>query len=136
MADVVGLIAASGQFIEQGNKIIKLYKDLHDRVRDVPTEMPKRIEVVEDLIRLCEGIKTRPSLETSHTLHALEACTNTAEELCKLFRGITFTADDPLSHKTWMAIVGKAKDSEINNKFHELEGHKASLGLGLGLATQ
>lgn len=39
MAEIVGLVAASGQFLEESIKIVKLSKALYDKVQDAPEEI-------------------------------------------------------------------------------------------------
>ncbi|RFN48575.1 hypothetical protein FIE12Z_7155 [Fusarium flagelliforme] len=47
MAEVVGLIAASGQFIEESIKIIKIARAARDKYRDAPKETDNWQQQVE-----------------------------------------------------------------------------------------
>ncbi|KAH7198799.1 uncharacterized protein B0J16DRAFT_379244 [Fusarium flagelliforme] len=93
MAEVVGLIAASGQFIEESIKIIKIARAARDKYRDAPKETDnwQQQDIVSTLDR-CKAI-------SNSLLHTLDA--------------IQFSESDSFRHKTWRAAVSFLKEEEI-----------------------
>ena len=127
MAEVLGIMASSGQFLEQSIKIVKLSKKLYDNIRDAPSDIQKFRDEIEQLRTLVDSTKTSPSLQVDDLKPTIDRC----HELCRSFLDIlvqiNFEKTDGLGRKTWKAVGGLAKESEIRNYFQQLERLKSTL---------
>lgn len=99
MAEVVGLVAASGQFIEESIKIIKIAKAARDKYRDSPAEIEKWQRQVESLQKLVESIP--PSLQdVKEVTFTVDRCKAISGSLLHTFDSLQFSESDSRRHKT------------------------------------
>lgn len=120
MAEVVGLIAAGGQFIEESIKIIKIAKAARDKYRDAPTEIHNWQQQVESLQQLVESIP--PSLrDEKGIVSTVDRCKAISNSLLHTFDAIQFSESDSFRHKTWRSAVSLLREEEIRSSFSELE---------------
>ena len=127
MAEVVGIVAASGQFIEQSAKIYKLTKRFRDQLRDGPEEIGAWRTELQHLESLITQIKNSPSLQVDDLEPTINQCNSVSGKLLEIFDQINFSKADPLGHKTWKAVEGLAKESEIQDLFGQIERLKSTL---------
>ncbi|CAM1507445.1 Fc.00g070860.m01.CDS01 [Cosmosporella sp. VM-42] len=136
MAEVVGLVAAAGQFVEQSIKIIKFSKALYDKVQGAPEELQKWRQEIEEVQKLVTSIEDSPALRGSETTKAsIDRCNSVSNELQAIFTELDFEETDALGRKTWKAIGGLAKESEIRRLFEEIERLKSTLNTQIGVAN-
>ncbi|KAJ4013730.1 hypothetical protein NW766_005969 [Fusarium irregulare] len=132
MAEVVGLVAASGQFIEESIKIIKIAKAARDKYRDAPKEIESWQQQVENLQKLVESIP--PSLrDVKEITSTVDRCKAISNSLLHTFDSLQFSESDSFRHKTWRAAVSLLKEGEIRSLFTELEQLKSSLSLHIAI---
>ncbi|KAH7133696.1 hypothetical protein EDB81DRAFT_949989 [Dactylonectria macrodidyma] len=129
MAEALGIAAAAAQFAGLALKIAKTGKDIYDQLQNVPEQVPKWLEQIDGLQSIVSNIKSCPELQTDNVGLLLKSCVSTSEELLRSLNGLHFSADDPLGQRTWKAVVGKTKETELRNLFEEIERIKSALGL-------
>ncbi|KAJ4322368.1 hypothetical protein N0V84_004839 [Fusarium piperis] len=150
MADPVAIAAATTQFTEQTVKIVRLCKKVYDKVQDGPQEVRVWRSELEQLQALVEEIRHSPTLNSSahdtlvhetptHGVPApgsgqaivdtIQSCTSVSADLCAIFDRFDFHDSDPVDRKTWKAIGGLAKESDIRELFTQLERLKSTLTL-------
>lgn len=138
MADPLAIATATTQFAEQSVKIVRLCKKVYDKVQDGPKEVQAWRSELEQLQALVEGIQNSPALNSSaHVVppsrngqaivETIQSCTSVSADLCAIFDRFDFHDSDPVGRKTWKAIGGLAKESEIKNLFAQLERLKSTL---------
>ena len=135
MAEAVGLVAASGQFIEQSIKIIKLSKALYDKVQGAPSELQSWRQKLEELRGLVRKIKQSPALPNADIEAAIVRCKDLCNNLNTIFDKLDFKETDPIGRKTWKAIGGLAKEQEIRDLFQQIEKVKSSLTVHMGVVA-
>ena len=136
MAEVVGLVAAAGQFVEQSIKIIKLSKALYDKVQDAPEELKGWGQEIEEVQKVVISIENAPALRRSDTAKAtIDHCNSVSNELRTLFKELEFEETDALGRKTWKAVGGLAKEPEIRRLFEEIERQKSTLNTQIAVAN-
>ncbi|KAF4450039.1 ankyrin repeat [Fusarium albosuccineum] len=128
MAEVVGIIAASGQFLEQSLKIYSLSKKLLDQINDAPKEIEEWRDELQGLQKLVAAIETSPALQTDDLEPIVNQCKSVANVLSDILAQIEFSSTDSFGHKTWKAIGGLAKEAEIRDLFGQIERLKSTLG--------
>jgi predicted RNase H-like nuclease (RuvC/YqgF family) len=134
MAEVVGLVAAGGQFIEESIKIIKIAKAARDKYRDAPKEIENWQQQVESLKALVESIP--PSLrDAKEIVSTVDRCKAISNSLLHTLDAIQFSESDSFRHKTWRAAVSVLKEGEIRSSFSELEQLKSSLSLHIAVSN-
>lgn len=132
MAEVVGLVAASGQFIEESIKIIKIAKAARDKYRDAPKEIDNWQQQVESLQQLVESIPSSLR-DVKEIVSAIDRCKAINNSLLHTFDSLQFSESDSFRHKTWRAAVSLLKEGEIRSSFSELEQLKSSLSLHIDI---
>ncbi|RSL56270.1 hypothetical protein CEP53_006834 [Fusarium sp. AF-6] len=145
MADPLAIATATTQFIEQTVKIVQLCKKVYEKVQDGPEEVQMWRSELEQLRALVEEIQRSPALNgqvpgspalgspalgnDQVILSTIQHCTTVSIDLCAIFDRFDFDHSDPLGRKTWKAIGGLAKESDIRDLFTQLERLKSTLGL-------
>lgn len=127
MAEIVGLVAASGQFLEESIKIVKLSKALYDKVQDAPEEIELWRSQINRLQELVTDVRDSPTLHTAQINATIEDCEKVGHRLCQIFDRLDFDTTDPLGRKTWRAIRGLANEDEIRDLFSQIEHLKTTL---------
>ncbi|KAF4981704.1 hypothetical protein FZEAL_2506 [Fusarium zealandicum] len=127
MAEVVGLVAASGQFLEQSIKIIKFSKALHDKIQDAPDEIEAWRSQMTRLRELVQEICDTPSLQTTNISDTIKDCNEIGYRLGQEFDQVDFDSTDTMGRKTWKAVKGLAKEGKICDNFAQLERLKTTL---------
>ncbi|KAM0244425.1 hypothetical protein ACHAP5_006227 [Fusarium lateritium] len=127
MAETVGIIATSGQFVEQSIKIVKLTKRVRDKFKGAPEELEDWRNELESLQRIVDKIYKTPALHTQDLEHIVTQCKRVSDKLQDLFCNIDFNDSDSLSHKSWRVAVSLAKEEEIRELFAKLERWKLTL---------
>lgn len=132
MTEVVGLVAASGQFIEESIKIIKIAKAAREKYRDGPREIENWQQQGESLQQLVEGIP--PSLrDAKEVISIVDRCKTISKELLRTFDTMRFSESHSFRHKIWRAAVSLLNEEEIRSLFSELEQLKSSLSLHIAI---
>ncbi|KAI6754076.1 hypothetical protein HG530_013252, partial [Fusarium avenaceum] len=127
MAEAVGIIAASGQFVEQSIKIFKLAKKVQSKFTDAPNELEDWRNELESLRRIVDEILKTPALHTDNLERIVTECKYVSEKLQDLFCNIDFKESDSFAHKSWRVVVSLAKEEEIRELFNKLERCKSTL---------
>ncbi|KAJ3543358.1 hypothetical protein NM208_g3618 [Fusarium decemcellulare] len=128
MAEVIGIVAASGQFLEQSIKIVNLSKRLLDQIQDAPRDIAAWREELLGLQKLVAAIETSPALQVDDLEPIINKCKSVSNVLSEIFASIYFDSANSFGHKTWKAIGGLAKESEIKDLFGKIERLKSTLG--------
>ncbi|RSL68331.1 hypothetical protein CEP54_002836 [Fusarium duplospermum] len=151
MADPLAIATATTQFTEQTVKIVRLCKKVYEKVQDGPEEVRVWRSELEQLRALVEETQRSPALNgrildnSAHGTPAfgsptpgsdqailsttIQHCTAVSTDLCAIFDRFDFDHADPLGRKTWKAIGGLAKESDIRDLFAQLERLKSTLSL-------
>ncbi|KAG5657042.1 hypothetical protein KAF25_011211 [Fusarium avenaceum] len=127
MAEAVGIIAASGQFVEQSIKIFKLAKKVQNKFVDAPDELEDWRNELETLQRIVDEIIKTPALHTDNLERIVTECKRVGEKLLDLFCNIDFKESDSFAHKSWRVAVSLAKEEKIHELFNSLERWKLTL---------
>jgi superfamily I DNA and/or RNA helicase len=127
MAEAIGIIAASGQFVEQSIKIFKLSKRVQNKFVDAPDELEDWRNELESLQRIVDRILKTPALHTDNLEHIVTQCKRISEKLLDLFCNIDFEESDSFALKSWRVAVSLAKEEEIRELFTKLERWKLTL---------
>lgn len=127
MAEAVGIIAASGQFVEQSIKIFKLAKKVQNKFVDAPDELEDWRNELESLQQIVDRILKTPALHTDNLERIVTECKRVSEKLLDLFCNIDFNESDSFAHKSWRVVVSLAKEEEIRELFNKLERCKSTL---------
>ncbi|EEU35376.1 uncharacterized protein NECHADRAFT_100770 [Fusarium vanettenii 77-13-4] len=135
MGDALAIATATTQFIEQTVKVVRLCKKVYDKVQDGPEELRAWRSELEQLQTLVEGIpragdRGAPAFGSEPTIiKTIQSCASVSTDLCEIFDRFDFRASDPVGRKTWKAIGGLAKESDIRDSFTQLERLKSTLAL-------
>ncbi|RMJ09779.1 hypothetical protein CDV36_010602 [Fusarium kuroshium] len=135
MADPLAIATATTQFTEQTIKVVRLCKKVYEKVQDGPEEVRVWRSELEQLRALVEEIQHSPALGSPALendqviLSTIQHCTAVSTGLCAIFDRFDFDHSDPLGRKTWKAIGGLAKESDIRDLFTQLERLKSTLSL-------
>ncbi|KIL90704.1 hypothetical protein FAVG1_06440 [Fusarium avenaceum] len=131
MAEAVGIIAASGQFVEQSIKIFKLAKKVQNKFVDAPDELEDWRNELESLQQIVDRILKTPALHTDNLERIVTECKRVSEKLLDIFSNIDFNESDSFAHKSWRVVVSLAKEEEICELFNKLERCKSTLNAEL-----
>ncbi|RSL90724.1 hypothetical protein CDV31_015615 [Fusarium ambrosium] len=145
MADPLAIATATTQFTEHTIKVVRLCKKIYEKVQDGPEEVRVWRSELEQLRALVEEIQRSPALNgqvpgspalgspalgnDQVILSTIQHCTTVSTDLCAIFDRFDFDHSDPLGRKTWKAIGGLAKESDIRDLFTQLERLKSTLSL-------
>lgn len=141
MGDALAIATATTQFIEQTVKVVQLCKKVYEKVQDGPEEVRAWRSELEQLQTLVEEIQRSPALNGSSALGSpttggestiiktIQSCASVSTDLCSIFDRFDFQDSDPIGRKTWKAIGGLAKESDIRALFVRLERLKSTLAL-------
>ncbi|KAH7137336.1 hypothetical protein B0J13DRAFT_77389 [Dactylonectria estremocensis] len=127
MAEAVGVAAAAAQFAELAFKIVKAGRDIYDQLQNAPEQISKSLGQIDMLRNIVSDIENCPELQTKEVERILEGCMSKGQELHDALSKIHFSLDDPLSQRTWKAVIGKTRETELRNLFEELEHNKSTL---------
>ncbi|UPL03235.1 hypothetical protein LCI18_014169 [Fusarium solani-melongenae] len=136
MGDALAIATATTQFTEQTIKVVRLCKRIYDKVQDGPEEVRAWRLELEQLQTLVEEIQRAFSGQVGNSadpaiIKTIQSCTSVSTDLCAIFDRFDFHGSDPVGQKTWKAIGGLAKESEIRDLFTQLERLKGTLTLAL-----
>ncbi|KAF5004190.1 hypothetical protein FDECE_9328 [Fusarium decemcellulare] len=134
MAEVVGLIAASGQFIEQSIKIVQGIKTVYDKIQNAPEEIQSWQSQISSLKELTNEVKATPSLQTPGIGDTIKQCDQVSKRLNQTFERVNFKSSDSRHFQIRKAIEGLAKESEVQELFTQLERHRNQLHTQISLA--
>jgi hypothetical protein len=133
MAEVVGLVAAGGQFIEQSVKIIKLSKKVRDRYKDAPKEIEGWQRQIESLQKVIKTVCQSPSLQIRDVSSTINQCKSVSDSLLDIFNKIQFSSSDSFGQRTWRVAISFTKEEEIGALFNQLEQLKSTLDIQIGI---
>ncbi|KAK4163097.1 hypothetical protein QBC43DRAFT_240047 [Cladorrhinum sp. PSN259] len=133
MAEIVGLVAAGGQFFEQGSKIIQILIKFTDKYGGEETK--QWLGDVETLQNLLQQVKDNPGLQTREMSALLDRCEVIQREILACLGKVDFEAGDPKREKASKALHALVKDSDMNACFVKLGEIKQSLNLALDLRS-
>jgi hypothetical protein len=133
MAEVIGLVAAGGQFIEQSTKIIKLSIKVRDKYKDGPKEVASWQHQIESIQKVVENVLQSPSLRTNDVKFTIDQCKSASDSLLKVFEEIQFDETDSFGQKTWRVALALSKEEEIRTLFIQLEQLKSTLDIHIGI---
>ncbi|KAH8645893.1 hypothetical protein BGZ61DRAFT_377072 [Ilyonectria robusta] len=133
MAEVLGIAAAAAQFAGLALKIAKTGKDIYDQLQNVPEQVPKWLQQIDGLRAIVSNIESCPELQTPEVGFLMRSCLSTSQQLHGTLDELHFSANDPLVQRTWRAVIGKTKETELRNFFEELERIKSALTLEIGV---
>ncbi|KAH8808657.1 ankyrin repeat-containing domain protein [Xylogone sp. PMI_703] len=131
--EVLGAVAAAGQFLEQGITLVKLVRALYDQVQNAPEELSQRCEELRDFNSIVADIKSKQRLQTTEIAAIICRATERGEQLTALLGSISFEPDANIGKKTWKALVGLNLEKDIFNLLADLEREKSSLQLRINL---
>ncbi|RGP73575.1 hypothetical protein FLONG3_6312 [Fusarium longipes] len=129
MAEVVGLVAAGGQFVQQSIKIIQLSKKIRDKYKDAPQEVQGWQHQIETLQKVVENVRQSPSLQVEDVSSTIEQCKSVSDSVLDIFDKIQFDGKDSFRHKTWRVAISFSKEEEIQALFSQLEQLKSTLDI-------
>ncbi|KAF5005691.1 hypothetical protein FDECE_7890 [Fusarium decemcellulare] len=136
MADPLAIATATTQFLEQSIKVGRLCKKVYDKVKDGPEEILSWKRELDGLQNLAERIQILPPLRANAQIgETIRSCIAASDELLAIFGRFDFGHEDSVSHKTWKAIGGLAKESEIRELFSRIERLKSTLTLQIELSN-
>lgn len=133
-ASVIGVAAASQQFLKEGFKLIQLIRSIRDKAQGAPGEIEAWRKEIEDLSGLIEKVETSPALQHCDVAPTIESCRDICHGLVDTFSALDFAVSDSLAHKTWKAIKGLDKEQGIRTKFEELQRLKSTLAGKISVA--
>jgi dGTP triphosphohydrolase len=131
MAEAIGIIAASGQFVEHSIKILKLSKKIQNKFADAPEELEDWRNELESLQRIVDKILKTPVLHTDNLKRIVTQCKRISDKLLDLFCNVDFKKWDSFAHKSWRVAVSLAKEEKIRELFNRLERWKLTLSTEL-----
>ncbi|KAH7002989.1 hypothetical protein EDB82DRAFT_482335 [Fusarium venenatum] len=133
MSEVVGLVAASGQFIEQSIKIVGLFKKFRGKFKDTPKEIEGWQEEVTSLSKVVEKIQNTPALQSDDLKPIINQCKSVSEEILKIFTSIDFEEADSFSHKSRKITMALSKEGDIRDLFARIERLKSDMAIQIGM---
>ncbi|KAF4471987.1 hypothetical protein FALBO_1092 [Fusarium albosuccineum] len=136
MADPLAIATATTQFLEQSIKVGRLCKNIYDKVKDGPEEILSWKRELDGLQSLAERIQNSPALRANAQIgETIQSCIAASDELLVIFNRFDFGHEDSIVRKTWKAIGGLAKESEIRELFSRIERLKRTLTLQIELSN-
>jgi hypothetical protein len=135
-AEVLGVIAASEQFIEVAFKLAKFVKNVVDQIQDAPDHIQQEAGRIESLASLAAQIKTTESLQTENIKNILFRCESYMQELQTRLENISFDHDDKLRKKTWKAIRGLQEEKDIMKLFTVLHQEYSALDTHINMYVE
>jgi hypothetical protein len=133
--EVVGAVAAAGQFTEQLITVGKLIRSVQQQMRDGPAETLQRLQELETFRGIVEQIRAIDPLQTKAAGDMFVRCEGYVQQLTTIFQDINSDAKDSLTRRTWKAVVGVAREEDILKLLSALEREKASLQLHINAAN-
>jgi len=133
--EIIGIVAAAGQFIEQTVKVVQLVQEVRNKSRNAPAEAQQWIQEIETLRDLATRVQMTTALQTPHIEDILRRCDDHSRNLCTILDTISCEADANLGKKTWAAISGVAQEGKIKALFDNLEREKSSLIAHIGITN-
>ena len=127
MAELVGVVAAAGQFLEQGFRVIQLVKRLKDQVQNAPTKIQEESEKLREFDDLAAKIKATKSLQINEVEKIVKRSALYTSELATILANLLPQPDANIGERTWKAVGGLAQEAAIHKLFSKLEIEKNSL---------
>ncbi|KAK3292420.1 uncharacterized protein B0H64DRAFT_365317 [Chaetomium fimeti] len=126
-AEVIGIVAAAGQFIEVTLKVIRLVQEVRSKSRNAPAETQQWIQEIETLKDIATVVQRTAALQTPQIEDILRRCDSHSRSLYAILDAISCETDANFGKKTWAAINGVAQEGKIRALFDDLEREKSSL---------
>ncbi|KAK1993166.1 ankyrin [Colletotrichum falcatum] len=135
--EVVGAVAAAGQFLEQGYKVAGFIRAVVSQVADGPEQITAWLEELETLNGIAEQIRSTAKLHSDETERILVRCEGLARRLEAQLRSLSFSPEERTLRKTWRAICTLDQEDGIMKIMQSLVREKQSLNslLLLGVAS-
>ena len=133
--EVIGIVAAAGQFIEQTVKVVRLVQEVRSKSRNAPAEIQQWIQEIETLKDIAITVQRTAVLQTPQIEAILQCCGDRSRSLCAILDTISCDEDATFGKKTWSAICGVAQEGKIRALFGDLEREKSSLNAYLANAN-
>jgi len=128
--EIVGAVAVGFQFVEQLVTVGKLIFSVYNQLQDGPAQILQRLQELQTFSDIVKQVKSTESLQTDITKDIFHRCDKHTRQLIAIFKNISSaTSSASLSHRTWKAIVGVAKEDDILKIFVTLEREKSALQL-------
>ena len=125
--EVIGAVAAAGQFLEQGIKVVRIIRKLHDQVQNpMFRQQCEKLEEFNKLATRIQSLKSK-SLQMDEIAGILVRGTQITSQLAKLFEEITPEPNAGLVERTWKAVGGLTREAAIQELFQKIESEKSSL---------
>lgn len=123
--EVLGALAAATQLIQQGLKIVALYKKL----RDSPEQIRQHALQIEQLIGITKLIEANGLLQTSLVAATLNQCVTEATELLRLLKHAAPRNGWSKLWKASKALLVVAQERQILDHVAQLDRGKCTLAL-------
>lgn len=128
--EIVGAVAVGCQFVEQLVTVGKLIFSVYNQLQDGPAQILQRLQELQTFSDIVKQVKSTESLQTDIAKDIFLRCDKHTSQLIAIFESISSaTSSASLSHRTWKAIVGVAKEDDILKIFLTLEREKSALQL-------
>lgn len=128
MGEVVGIVAASGQFLEQTIKIISFIKTARQKYKGAPDELDTWRRNMEILQSLVQDVQDTPALQVPAIEPIIVECLSLSNRLSEMLDSLDFETTDPRLKKLSKTIKGMVKEKEICSLVQQIEQIKSSLG--------
>lgn len=127
--EVLGVVVAASQLLEQGIRVAGAISELYRKVRDVPDSIRQQSVQVEQLIEIAKLIETNSALQTNLISSIIAVCTSEARGLLAILLDLIPTTESFRPEKIWKALVAVNKEKRILAQLAKLEQGKSSLAL-------
>lgn len=134
--EIIGVVAASGQFLEQGMRVVRLIDSVIDKVKNAPDEL-KALRghigtlnaIAQDVERSMRSQGGRDQDREREIAAVLGRCRAYTVELEGVLQSFDFEHSDRLGHKTQRAILALVREPDVVEILKNIEREKSSLHL-------
>ncbi len=145
MAEIVGIAAATVQFLDVGARLLGLVSQVCTDLQHVPRKIKASVEELTNfigLVRMLDADIRAPNTGPASTLKGalspaqlahgtslLRQCIDQAQELEGILQVLVPRPNERAIKKRWRAVVGLMTEKEILDRWTRLHGIKTDLGL-------
>ena len=128
---VLGAVAASAQFVEQGMKLATFLRGLYSQMKDAPESIRRQIIQIEQLLSLSRLFLQNLSLQKDSVASILGNCILRARELEVILKDLSVTGTDGRFKRLKKKFETVMRQADIVALFDKLECDKSSLILSM-----
>ncbi|KAI0115685.1 P-loop containing nucleoside triphosphate hydrolase protein [Nemania sp. FL0031] len=133
--EMIGIVASTAQLAELGLRVVCRISHTCQQIRDYPNILSKRLNSMEQLVKIAEDIQSIAQVDTVPIKTILSSTIEDAKSLREILDSLSHTQGTNKAQRCLKVLCRIAKEAQILKLLHQIEERKGALLLCIALAN-